>query len=272
MHRRVTESINTMTQPTEREQAPTNGAAMNEEQLLRQIDPSRLPQHVAIIMDGNGRWATHRFMPRVEGHRAGVRALRQTVEACGELGIPYLTVYAFSTENWERPRDEVGFLMNLLVTVVDEELPSLERNGVRLRVIGDRSRLPKRVNEKLDEALSRAPRQGKIELCVALNYGGRAEIVQAAKRFADDVAKGLVRSDDLDETRFASYLYTADIPDPDLIIRTGGEHRISNFLLWQAAYAELWITPVFWPDFSRVQLYTAIIDYQRRQRRFGRVF
>lgn len=271
MQRRVTEAINVQPHADGREAPLSNGASPAQEQLLQLIDRSRLPRHVAIIMDGNGRWATRRFMPRVAGHRAGVRALRETVEACVELGIPYLTVYAFSTENWERPQDEVNFLMDLLVTVVDEELPDLERHGVRLRIIGDRARLPERVNEKLDEALARTPKQGNIELCVALNYGGRAEIVQAAKRFAADLLQGAVRLEDLDEDRFAAYLYTADVPDPDLIIRTGGEHRISNFLLWQCAYAELWITPVFWPDFGRIQLYSAIIDYQRRQRRFGRV-
>jgi len=270
MQRGVTETMSMPPQANGREPV-AGGAASAEEQLLQLIDRSRLPVHVAVIMDGNGRWATRRLLPRVEGHRAGVRALRETVEACVELGIPYLTVYAFSTENWERPQEEVGFLMDLLVTVVDEEVPKLEEHGVRLRIIGDRARLPQRVNEKLDEALARAPKEGRLDLCVALNYGGRAEIVQAAKRLAADVLRGAARLEDVDEARFASYLYTADVPDPDLIIRTGGEHRISNFLLWQAAYAELWITPVFWPDFGRAHLYSAIIDFQRRQRRFGRV-
>lgn len=271
MHRPYTEPVSVRTHVNDYDKAAANGAEKTEDQLREQLDPARLPAHVAIIMDGNGRWATRRFMPRMEGHRAGVRALREAVEACGELGIKYLTVYAFSTENWERPREEVGFLMDLLIKVVDDELPDLERNGVRLRVIGDRSRLPTRVNRKLDEALMRTPAEAKLELCVALNYGGRAEIVQAAKRLAADVIRGEVDLDAVDESRFASYLYTADVPDPDLIIRTGGEHRISNFLLWQAAYAELWITPVFWPDFRRAQLYAAILDFQRRQRRFGRV-
>ncbi|OUM94364.1 MAG: di-trans,poly-cis-decaprenylcistransferase [Firmicutes bacterium ZCTH02-B6] len=246
-----------------------NGAG--EEQLLAAIDRQRLPVHVAIIMDGNGRWATRRSLPRVEGHRAGVGALRETVEACGQLGVRYLTVYAFSTENWERPEQEVGFLMDLLMTVVEQELPRLVDNGVGLRVIGDMSRLPARVRERLTEALKMRPREEKLGLSVALNYGGRAEIARAARLLAHDVVAGKVRLEDIDEAAFSSYLYTAGLPDPDLVIRTGGEHRISNFLLWQLAYSELWITPVYWPDFRRVHLYEAILDYQRRQRRFGRI-
>lgn len=269
MRKSLMESMSPRERASEADASLTNGAT--EQQLLQSLDGDRLPRHVAIIMDGNGRWATRRSLPRMEGHRAGVRALRDTAEACSQLGISYLTVYAFSTENWERPQDEVGFLMDLLTSVLDKELPRLEKNGVRLRILGDRSRLPARVNRKLDEALARTPADGRLVLCVALNYGGRAEIVQAAKRLAADVSSGTLRPEDVDETRFASYLYTADIPDPDLIIRTGGEHRISNFLLWQAAYAELWITPVFWPDFRRIHLYSAIVDFQRRQRRFGRV-
>lgn len=271
MRKPFTERISPRERALERGRTTANGAGVSEQQLLQSLDRSRLPCHVAIIMDGNGRWATSRSLPRMEGHRAGVRALRETVEACGELGIKFLTVYVFSTENWERPGDEVGSLMDLLIHVLDTELPRLEKHGVRLRVIGDRRRLPARVNRKIDEALKRVPENGRLVLCVALNYGGRAEIVQAAKRLADDVAAGVVSLDEVDERRFASYLYTADIPDPDLIIRTGGEHRISNFLLWQAAYAELWLTPVFWPDFRRIHLYSAILDFQRRQRRFGRV-
>ena len=246
-----------------------NGAS--EEQLLAAIDRQRLPVHVAIIMDGNGRWATCRSLPRVEGHRAGVGALRETVEVCGQLGIRYLTVYAFSTENWERPDQEVGFLMDLLMTVIEQELPRLCEHGVGLRVIGDMGRLPAQVRERLTEALKTVPAEEKLTLCVALNYGGRAEITRAARLLAHDAMLGKVRLEDIDEAAFASYLYTAGLPDPDLVIRTGGEHRISNFLLWQLAYAELWITPVFWPDFRRVHLYEAILDYQRRQRRFGRI-
>lgn len=248
-----------------------NGAALDE-QWAAALAADKLPRHIAIIMDGNGRWATTRSLPRVEGHRAGVRALRSTVETCARLSIEYLTVYAFSTENWERPREEVGFLMNLLLDVLERELPEFEKQGICLRVIGDRSRLPDRVNAKLDEALRRVRgREGGLTLCVALNYGGRAEIVRAARRAAADVASGVVAAADLDEQCFSRYLDTAGIPDPDLIIRTGGEHRISNFLLWQAAYAELWLTPVFWPDFEPNHLYEAILDYQRRQRRFGRI-
>lgn len=253
----------------------TDNAAVKgslEEQLLATVSADKLPQHVAIIMDGNGRWATSRSLPRMEGHRAGVRALRAAVEASVRLSIRYLTVYAFSTENWERPRDEVGFLMNLLLDVLERELPEFEKQGVRLRIIGDRSRLPERVNAKLDETLQRVhASEGGLTLCVALNYGGRAEIVRAARKLATDIAAGVIDEVDVDEHSFRKYLDTADIPDPDLIIRTGGEHRISNFLLWQAAYSELWLTPIFWPDFEQTHLYEAIIDYQRRQRRFGRI-
>lgn len=271
MRKPYTESVSLPEHAGDRPWPAGNGVAAAEGRLHQTLDLERLPRHVAIIMDGNRRWAASRSLPRTEGYRAGVQALRETVEACAELGIRYLTVYAFSTENWERPRDEVGFLMDLLSNGLDKELPLLKREGVRLRVIGDRSRLPARVNRKLDEALAEASTDHRLVLCVALNYGGRAEILQAAKRLAADVARGLVRPDEVDELRFSSYLYTADLPDPDLIIRTGGEHRISNFLLWQAAYAELWITPVFWPDFGRTHLYNAILDFQRRQRRFGRV-
>ncbi len=246
-----------------------NGAG--EEQLLASIDRSRLPVHVAIIMDGNGRWATHRSLPRVEGHRAGVGALRQTVEACGQLGIRYLTVYAFSTENWERPEQEVGFLMDLLMTVIEQEMPRLHEHGVGLKLIGDMDRLPERVRDRLSQALKVSLPEERLSLCVALNYGGRAEITQAARRIAQDAAEGKITPQEVDEALFGSYLYTSGMPDPDLVIRTGGEYRISNFLLWQLAYAELWITPVYWPDFRPIHLYEAILDYQRRQRRFGRV-
>lgn len=255
-----------------RQSRPEAANGVAERRLLAEVAADKLPRHVAIIMDGNGRWAMAQALPRREGHRAGVRPLRAAVEACAQLQIEYLTVYAFSTENWERPRDEVGFLMNLLMDVLDRELPELEKQGVRLRVIGDRSRLPARVNAKLDEALLRSEEtEGRLVLCVALNYGGRAEIIRAARRLATDIAAGAVHPDQVDEGAFSAYLDTAGIPDPDLIIRTGGDHRISNFLLWQSAYAELWLTPVFWPDFERIHLYEAVLDYQRRQRRFGRI-
>ncbi|MBO8141024.1 MAG: isoprenyl transferase [Firmicutes bacterium] len=246
-------------------------AEPGEARLLAAIDRKRLPVHVAIIMDGNGRWATRRSLPRVEGHRAGVSALRAAVEACGDLGIRYLTVYAFSTENWERPEEEVGFLMDLLLDVIDRELPRLTEHGVRLRIIGDPDRLPAAVRRKLEDAVKLRPDEERMTLCIALNYGGRSEIARAARLLARDVLQGRLRPEEIGESTFASYLYTAGLPDPDLIIRTGGEHRVSNFLLWQLAYAELWITPVYWPDFNRVHFFEAIVDYQRRQRRFGRV-
>ena len=234
---------------------------------MHALDRERLPRHVAIIMDGNRRWAESRSLPRTEGYRAGVRALRHTVEACGELGIRYLTVYAFSTENWERPRDEVGFLMDLLTNGLDKELPLLEREGVALRVLGDRRRLPARVNRRLDAALASPPENPRLVLSVALNYGGRAEIVQAARRVAADVANGVIRPDEIDESR-RLYLHTIAIRrSSDLVIRTGGEHRISNFA--GSSRTELRITPVYWPDFNRTHLLAPSWTSSWRQRWFG---
>jgi undecaprenyl diphosphate synthase len=231
----------------------------------------RLPRHVAVIMDGNGRWARHRKLPRIEGHRAGVRAVRETVRACRELGIGYLTLYAFSVENWTRPRSEVSALMHLLRHYLNSEIDEMRRNGVRLRVIGDSSRLSSGVRKALEKAMRETANGTNLCLSLALSYGGRDEILRAARKFAQAAARGELAPDDLSEQRFGEYLDTADIPDPDLLIRTSGEQRVSNFLLWQIAYAELYVTPVLWPDFTKEDLVKAFEEYAGRERRFGGV-
>ncbi len=233
------------------------------------IDPRRVPRHIAIIMDGNGRWAHRRGLPRTAGHRAGVEALRRVVEACGDLGVEYLTLYTFSTENWRRPRAEVAALMDLLVESLQRYLDDLHHKGVRGRAIGDLAGLPAAPRAAIEEAVARTAGNSRMTVIFALNYGGRREIVEAARAIAREAAAGTLRPDDLDDSIFASYLYTDGIPDPDLLIRPSGEQRLSNFLLWQTAYTELWVTPVLWPDFGREDLYQAVRDYQMRERRFG---
>ncbi|NPA26153.1 MAG: isoprenyl transferase [Chloroflexi bacterium] len=227
----------------------------------------RLPVHVAIIMDGNGRWAQARGLPRLAGHRAGTENLRHIIDASLDFGIKYLTVYAFSTENWARPKDEVEGLMNILEEVIDMEVPRLHEKGVRVRHIGALEGLRPELQRKIRESEALTRENQRMVLGVAFNYGGRAEIVHAVRRI---LAEGL-RPEEVDEARFAQYLYTAGMPDPDLVIRTSGEQRISNFLLWQAAYAEWYFTPVYWPDFDREELRKALEEYSRRERRFGRV-
>ncbi|MBC7104435.1 MAG: isoprenyl transferase [Firmicutes bacterium] len=240
-----------------------------EESLRRRVDPGRLPRHIAIIMDGNGRWASRRGLPRTFGHRAGVESLRRVVELCAELGIPVLTVFAFSTENWKRPQEEVNVLMDLLVEYLHREAHELERNGIRVCAIGRLDELPAPARGAVREITARTAKNERMVLNLALNYGGRTELVDAARRLAAEVLDGSLRVEEIDESRMAEALYTAGLPDPDLVIRPSGEMRISNFLLWQVAYAELWVTPVLWPDFRRVHLLEAILDYQRRERRFG---
>ncbi|MDH4198398.1 MAG: isoprenyl transferase [Candidatus Aminicenantes bacterium] len=237
-----------------------------EEALVRRIDFSRLPRHIAVIMDGNGRWARSRNLPRIEGHRAGSKAVREVVEAAARLGIQVLSLYAFSRENWKRPRAEVSRLWRLLREFLKREDKNLMKNAVRLRVIGRREDIPEAVVREFErvEALTRTNK--RLTVALALNYGGRTEIVDAARRL---LTAGSVLPAELDEERFARYLYTDGLPDPDLLIRTSGEMRISNFLLWQIAYAEIWITPVFWPDFRCLHLLQAILDFQGRERRFG---
>lgn len=239
------------------------------EELTKSLDSGRLPVHIAIIMDGNGRWATRRGLPRAMGHRAGVESLREIVKTCSSLGVEYLTVYAFSTENWKRPAEEVNILMDLLVEYLKKELAELHGNNVRIRSIGRIEELPDKTRVALQDAETKTGNNTGLTLNLALNYGGRNEIAAAVKQIGHDVASCKLKPEDINEEVISNYLYTAGIPDPDLLIRPSGELRISNFLLWQAAYAEFWYSPVLWPDFRKVHLLEAIVDYQARQRRFG---
>ncbi|MBI3318873.1 MAG: di-trans,poly-cis-decaprenylcistransferase [Candidatus Omnitrophica bacterium] len=220
-------------------------------------------------MDGNGRWAVSRGLPRVMGHRAGIKSVRAVVEAAREQGISYLTLYAFSVENWKRSPREVDTLMRLLSEYLRRELPNLMKNGIRLNPIGDLKGLPAGVRERLRRVVETTRPNEKMTLNLALNYGGRFEILQAARRVAAEVKAGKMKPSDLDEESFRRFLYTEDQPDPDLLIRTSGEHRISNFLLWQISYAELYLTPTLWPDFGKQDFFNALVEYQRRERRFG---
>jgi undecaprenyl diphosphate synthase len=227
------------------------------------------PQHVAIIMDGNGRWAKARGLPRIAGHRRGAEAVRRTVTAASDLGIRYLTLFGFSSENWKRPRDEIHDLMGLLRHYLRGEIAELHRKNVRFRVIGDRARLPADIVTLIDNAEALTRDNGRLDLSIALSYGGRAEIVLAARRIAEAVKAGTLDPGAIDEACFSRHLLTRDIPDPDLLIRTSGEQRISNFLLWQSAYAELVFTGTLWPDFDKADLERAVHDYQGRERRYG---
>jgi len=242
-------------------------AGSAEEALLGRVDFARLPRHIAIIMDGNGRWAGSRHLPRVEGHRAGIESVRAAVETSARLGVQVLTLYAFSVENWKRPDTEVSALMGLLKRYLRLELNSLLRNDIRFHVIGERDRLSREVCRELEQAEVRTAGNTGMIFNIALSYGGRAEIVEAARRLIRDG----VAADAVDESAFASRLYTAGQPDPDLLIRTSGEMRVSNFLLWQIAYAEIWVTDALWPDFRARHLLEAIVDYQRRDRRYGAI-
>jgi len=231
--------------------------------------PRPLPRHIAIIMDGNGRWAKARGLPRIAGHRRGADAVRRTLEAAGDLGVPYLTLFGFSSENWKRPHDEVDDLMGLLRHYLRGEIAELHRNGVRLRVIGDRARLSRDIVALIENAEALTRDNQAINLTVALSYGGRAEIVAAARAVAAKAATGHLPPETIDEDLIAAHLFTADLPDPDLLIRTSGEQRISNFLLWQCAYAELVFTKTLWPDFGRADLEQAITEFGGRERRYG---
>jgi undecaprenyl diphosphate synthase len=234
--------------------------------LARAIDSDRLPAHIAIIMDGNGRWAKRRGMPRMAGHKAGIQPVRDTVETCARLGLEALTLYAFSVENWKRPRAEVETLWRLLRLYLRAELPEMQRNDIRFHAIGRVEALPEFVREQLDAAERATAANGGLQVNLAINYGGRAELVDAVKALVEDARR---RDVVIDEAAISARLYTAGIPDPDLLIRTSGEMRISNFLLWQIAYAELYVTDTLWPDFNRTELLRAILDYQKRDRRFG---
>jgi undecaprenyl diphosphate synthase len=228
-----------------------------------------LPRHVAVIMDGNGRWARERHLPRIEGHRAGAESARAIIRTAGELGIKYLTLYAFSVENWNRPKDEVDALMKYLVHYLKTETSELNKSNVRLEVIGQIYRLPEAVQEHLKKTISTLSRNNGLTLIMALSYGGRTEIVDAVRSIARKARSGELDPEEITEQVFAQHLYTRNVPDPDLLIRTSGEMRVSNFLLWQISYTELVITPTLWPDFRKAQFYQALEEYTRRHRRFG---
>jgi undecaprenyl diphosphate synthase len=239
-------------------------------ELATALDPSRIPAHLAIIMDGNGRWANRRSLPRIAGHKAGVGPVRTTVETCARLGVRVLTLYAFSMENWKRPRAEVEALWRLLRFYLRRELPELQRNDIRLVAIGRLEMLPAAVRAELEAAIDATRLNRGLQVNLAINYGGRTEIVDAVNAWIEEAAaKGTLASLRIDEAALAERLYTRGLPDPDLLIRTSGEMRISNFLLWQIAYAELYVTDTLWPDFSRADLLRAILDFQRRERRYG---
>jgi undecaprenyl diphosphate synthase len=235
----------------------------------RKFNMHNLPKHLAIIMDGNGRWAKARMLPRIMGHRKGVQTVRLIVEECSRIGIGYLTLFAFSAENWSRPKTEVRSLMSLLKKYIRQEVPRMMSNSIRFNVIGNRNELPEDVRAALDEAMDLTSGNTGLTLTLALSYGARQEICQAATALAGDVAQGRLAASEVTEAVFARYLYTAALPEPDLLIRTSGEMRISNFLLWQLAYSELYFTDINWPDFNRDELHRAIADYQSRERRFG---
>ncbi len=234
-----------------------------------QINPANVPQHVAIIMDGNGRWAKQQGEDRVFGHHEGVNSVREIVEACAEVGVKYLTLYAFSTENWNRPKEEVDALMELLVATISMETPNLNENGVRLQAIGDLESLPKSCQEELQESIDITANNSKVTLILALSYSSKWEITHSVKEIAKLVKEGKLKPEDITSTIISKHLCTSAFPDPELMIRTSGEHRISNFLLWQLAYAEFYFTEVLWPDFRKNEFFKAIVSYQNRERRFG---
>jgi undecaprenyl diphosphate synthase len=245
----------------------TGGA--EEEQLRQQLMLDKMPQHVAIIMDGNRRWASRQRLRILQGHQAGAQTTRMVIEVCSELNVPLLTLYAFSTENWQRPKVEVTGLMRLIEQNLRRELPEMHQNNVQIRHIGHIEELPASLQRQIREAIELTQQNQGLVLNLAINYGGRREIVAAARTLADQVRRGLLTLEQIDEQRFAQHLFTQGCPDPDLLIRTGGEMRVSNFLTWQMAYAELWVTPTLWPDFTKADFLRALLDYQQRERRFG---
>lgn len=233
------------------------------------IDTSRLPQHIAIIMDGNGRWAKAQGKHRIFGHKNGVKAVREATEGCAEIGVKHLTLYAFSTENWNRPKMEVSALMELLFMTIGKEIKTLQKNNIRLNAIGHIHNLPESNRKALTEVIEATKNNTRMTLTLALSYGSREELSEAAKKIAIDYKEGKISLDEINQEKISEHLYTHNIPDPELMIRTSGEHRISNFLLWQLAYTELYFTEKFWPEFAKNDLYKAIYDYQQRERRFG---
>jgi undecaprenyl diphosphate synthase len=242
---------------------------LREEELKNSLDMKKIPKHIAIIMDGNGRWADLRDLPRASGHKAGIESVHEVVELCAELGIQVLTLYTFSTENWNRPSLEVNALMRILLDQLHEQTPDLNSKNVKISVIGDVGRLPKRVVNEIQRSVDMTKNNTGLILNLALSYGGRQEIIKATQAIAHDVEKGKLKAGKIDEKVFSKYLYTSGLPDPDIIIRTSGEMRISNFLLWQCAYSEIYITEVLWPDFRRKDFLLALLSYQKRKRRFG---
>lgn len=242
-----------------------------EQAIIGRLDQARLPRHLAVIMDGNGRWATRQGLPRVIGHRAGVESVRAMVTACGGLGVEYLTLYSFSTENWARPNDEVQALMALIEEQLRTEVEGLHRENSRVRHLGRRDDLPASLRQALDDAVALTAGNSGLQIIFAINYSGRAELTDAARRLAAQTIAGALDPSALTEDDFAGALYLPDVPAPDLLIRTGGETRISNYLLWQIAYTELWFTPLLWPEFRAAHLLDAIAEYQHRQRKFGRI-
>jgi len=235
-----------------------------------QINPDRVPQHVAIIMDGNGRWAKQKGHMRIFGHRQGVKAVRAAIESAAEIGVGYLTLYAFSTENWTRPEQEVNGLMELLVDTIDSELPTLMKNKIKLATIGDLAKLPKKCQAQLEKTKDKTAENNGLTLVLALSYSGRWDIIEAIKRIGVDVKSGKLTPEEINDEILDKALNTSCFPNPDLLVRTSGEQRISNFLLWEIAYSELYFTPVLWPDFTKDDFYKAIVDYQSRERRFGK--
>lgn len=238
--------------------------------LKEQIDLSRLPKHVAIIMDGNGRWAKGKGKFRIFGHKNGVKAVRETAEAAAELGVAYLTLYAFSTENWNRPKDEVNALMELLISTIQNEIPTLQKNNIRLEAIGDLDSLPKSAQDKLTHAIEATKNNDRMAMILALSYSARWDLVQCVKQIVNHVTLGQLAASDISVDTISKHLSTSKYPEPELLIRTSGELRISNFLLWELAYSELYFTNVLWPDFRKDNLYDALIDFQNRERRFGK--
>ncbi|HLW08859.1 MAG TPA: isoprenyl transferase [Fermentimonas sp.] len=239
--------------------------------LVDNIDKNRIPAHVAIIMDGNGRWATAKGLERGEGHKEGVRAISRVVDAASKISIKYLTLYAFSTENWNRPTDEVNGLMDLMVYAISQETEKMKKNGVKVECIGDMERLPEYASAALKECINQTKEGKQITLVIALSYSSKWELTRATRNIANDVAKGTLDINNIGEETISMYLTTRNIPDPDLLIRTGGEQRISNFLLWQCAYAEFYFTDVYWPEFGEKDLLEAVIDFQGRERRYGKI-
>ena len=240
------------------------------DQLMQQIDRERLPRHIAIIMDGNGRWAKERGKQRLFGHQSAIQSVREVSEASAEIGVKYLTLYAFSTENWNRPLAEVSGLMSLLATTIRNEVSTMNKNSIKLNAIGDLKSLPKANYDQLMKAIDDTSHNTRMTLTLALSYSGRWDLLQATRRMAQDVADGKMQASDINDATISSYLSTAGMPDPELLIRTSGEERISNFLLWELAYSELYFTPKYWPDFRKADLYEAILNYQHRERRFGK--